>query len=100
MESLILHDQFEEGKKITWIDGLKTYYYLFKTRFVDNDLSTQFSILFSAAYMMYVGSHFSMGTGNFVDDNNYMHNWTFYRIKKKSSLFFVNLFILFYWKSF
>ena len=54
---------YSEGKKITWIDGLKTYYYLFKTRFVDNDLSTQFSILFSAAYMMYVGSHFSMGTG-------------------------------------
>lgn len=53
----------EEGKKITWIDGLKTYYYLFKTRFVDNDTSTQFSILFSVAYMMYIGSHFSMGTG-------------------------------------
>lgn len=54
---------FKEGKKITWIDGLKTYYYLFKTRFVDNDLSTQFSILFSSAYMMYIGSHFSMGSG-------------------------------------
>ena len=54
---------FAEGKKITWIDGLKAYYYLFKTRFVDNDLSTQASILFSAAYMMYIGSHFSMGSG-------------------------------------
>ena len=54
---------YAEGKKITWIDGLKTYYYLFKTRFVDNDFSTQFSILFSAAYMMYIGSHFSMGSG-------------------------------------
>ena len=53
----------EEGKKITWIDGLKAYYYLFKTRFVDNDFSTQASILFSALYMMYVGSHFSMGSG-------------------------------------
>ena len=57
---------FKEGKKITWIDGLKTYYYLFKTRFVDNDLSTQFSILFSSAYMMYIGSHFSMGLGNLL----------------------------------
>ena len=54
---------FKEGKKITWIDGLKTYYYLFKVRFVDNDLSTQVSILFSVAYMMYVGSHFGMGIG-------------------------------------
>ena len=56
----------EEGKKITWVDGLKTYYYLFKIRFVDNDLPTQFSILFSVVYMMYVGSHFSMGTGNLL----------------------------------
>ena len=53
----------EDGKKITWIDGIKTYYYLFKIRFVDNDLSTQVSILFSSAYMMYVGSHFGMGIG-------------------------------------
>ena len=53
----------EEGKKITWIDGIKTYYYLFKIRFADNDLSTQVSILFSSAYMMYVGSHFGMGIG-------------------------------------
>ena len=53
----------EEGKKITWIDGLKAYFYLFKVRFIVNDLSTQISILFSAAYMMYIGSHFSMGSG-------------------------------------
>ena len=53
----------EEGKKITWIDGLKSYYYLFKTRFVDNELSTQFSIIFSIFYMVYVGSHFGMGIG-------------------------------------
>ncbi len=56
----------EEGKKITWIDGLKTYYYLFKTRFIDNTLSTQFSVLFSVIYMMYIGSHFSMGTGTLL----------------------------------
>ena len=56
----------KEGKKITWVDGLKAYYYLFKTRFIDNDLSTQFSILFSAIYMIYIGSHFSMGIGNLL----------------------------------
>ena len=56
----------QEGKKITWIDGLKTYYYLFKTRFIDNDISTQFSILFSSIYMMYIGSHFSKGTGSLL----------------------------------
>ena len=56
----------EEGKKITWVDGIKSYYYLFKTRFIDNDLSTQLSILFSAAYMMYIGSHFSMGSGQYI----------------------------------
>ena len=25
-----------QGKKITWIDGLKSFYYLFKVRFLDN----------------------------------------------------------------
>ena len=53
----------EEGKKITWIDGLKSYYYLFKTRFLENELSTQISIIFSIIYMAYVGSHFGMGVG-------------------------------------
>lgn len=54
---------FEEGKKITWVDGLKSYYYLFKTRFIDNSFSTQISIIFTSIYMLYVGSHFGMGTG-------------------------------------
>ena len=57
---------FAEGKKITWIDGLKAYYYLFKARFIDNDLSTQVSILFSTLYMAYIGSHFGKGTGNLL----------------------------------
>ena len=55
-----------EGKKITWIDGLKSYFYLFKTRFIDNDISTQFSILFSVLYMIYIGSHFGMGSGKIL----------------------------------
>ncbi len=53
-----------QGKKITWIDGLKSFYYLFKVRFVDNSRSTNLSILFSSLYMAYVGSYFGMGLGN------------------------------------
>lgn len=53
------------GKKITWIDGLKSYYYLFKVRFIDNPLSTKISILTSCAYMIYVGSYFGSGVGNY-----------------------------------
>ena len=52
------------GKKITWLDGLKSYYYLFKVRFLDNPISTKISILISSIYMMYVGSYFGMGIGN------------------------------------
>jgi len=57
---------FEEGKKITWVDGLKSYYYLFKTRFINNPLSTQISLVFSACYMSYVGSFFGQGNGKLL----------------------------------
>ena len=53
-----------EGKKITWIDGLKSFYYLIKSRFFDNSTSTNISILYSSIYMAFVGSHFGMGLGN------------------------------------
>ena len=52
------------GKKITWVDGLKSYYYLFKARFIDNTTSTIISIIISAIYMTFVGSYFGMGLGN------------------------------------
>ena len=52
------------GKKITWVDGLKSYYYLFKTRFLDNTTSTLISIIISPIYMTFVGSYFGMGLGN------------------------------------
>ena len=52
-----------EGKKITWIDGLKSYYYLFKARFLDNTPSTLASIIISPIYMTFVGSYFGMGLG-------------------------------------
>ena len=37
-----------EGKKITWFDGIKSYFYLFKTRFIDNDFSILISIIYSS----------------------------------------------------
>ena len=54
------------GKKITWIDGLKSYYYLFKARFLDNTTSTLISIIISPIYMTFVGSYFGMGLGNIL----------------------------------
>ncbi len=53
-----------QGKKITWLDGIKSFYYLIKARFYDNSSSTNLSILYSSIYMSYVGSHFGMGLGN------------------------------------
>ncbi len=53
-----------QGKKITWIDGIKSFYYLIKARFFDNSGSTNLSIAYSAIYMSFVGSHFGMGLGN------------------------------------
>ena len=53
-----------QGKKITWVDGLKSFYYLIKVRFFDNSSSTNISILYSSIYMAYVGSYFGMGLGN------------------------------------
>ncbi len=51
------------GKKISWVDGLKSYYYLFKVRFLDNTASTLTSIIVSPIYMIFVGSYFGMGMG-------------------------------------
>ena len=53
-----------QGKKITWVDGIKSFYYLIKVRFFDNSASTNLSIIYSSIYMAFVGSHFGMGLGN------------------------------------
>ncbi len=53
-----------QGKKITWLDGFKSFYYLIKARYFDNSSSTNLSILYSSLYMSYAGSHFGMGLGN------------------------------------
>ncbi len=56
----------KQGKKITWVDGIKSFYYLIKSRFFDNKTSTNLSILYTSIYMGYVGSHFGMGMGNLL----------------------------------
>ena len=53
-----------QGKKITWLDGVKSFFYLIKSRFYDNSTSTNLSIIYSSIYMAYVGSYFGMGLGN------------------------------------
>tara|TARA_B100000989_G_C19505658_1_gene456411 strand:+ start:32 stop:1063 length:1032 start_codon:yes stop_codon:yes gene_type:complete len=55
-----------QGKKITWVDGIKSFYYLIKARFFDNSGSTNLSIAYSSIYMSFVGSHFGMGLGNTI----------------------------------
>ncbi len=55
-----------QGKKITWLDGLKSFYYLIKARFFDNTPSTNLSIIYTSIYMAFVGSHFGMGLGNTI----------------------------------
>ena len=55
-----------QGKKITWIDGLKSFYYLIKVRFFDNSTSTNLSIIYSSIYMTFVGSYFGSGLGNTI----------------------------------
>jgi len=55
-----------QGKKISWLDGLKSIYYLFKIRFIDNNKYTNLSLIFSIIYMSYVGSYFGMGLGNII----------------------------------
>ena len=52
-----------EGKKITLYDGLLSYYYLFKTRFIQNDLPTLVSLFYSTLFMGYIGTHFGLGIG-------------------------------------
>ena len=52
-----------QGKKITFLDGLLSYYFLIKTRFLQNDTPTSFSIIYSLCFMTYAGTYFGMGQG-------------------------------------
>lgn len=56
----------KEGKKITYIDGLLSYYYIFLARFVQNDITTSISILYSFAFMTYAGTYFGLGIGKIM----------------------------------
>lgn len=57
---------FEQGKKITFYDGLKSYYFLFKERFIQNNIETQISLIYSFLLMSYAGSYFGMGLGKIL----------------------------------
>ncbi len=57
---------FEQGKKITLVDGLKSYYFLFKERFIQNDLATRISLIYSFLFMSYAGTFFGMGIGKIL----------------------------------
>jgi len=85
---------FDEGKKITWKDGLLSYYYLFKTRFIDNEVSILISIVFSFFFMGYVGSHFGLGSGKIMLIILFSIYGLFLGLKNKiASLSFIILFI-------
>ena len=57
---------FEQGKKITIIDGIKSYYFLFRERFIQNDLQTRISLIYSFLFMSYAGTFFGMGKGKIL----------------------------------
>ena len=57
---------FEQGKKITFADGVISYYFLFRERFLKNDFPTQISILYSFLFMTYAGTYFGMGSGKIL----------------------------------
>ena len=57
---------FEQGKKITFIDGIKSYYFLFRERFIQNDLQTRISLIYSFLFMSYAGTFFGMGKGKIL----------------------------------
>ena len=85
-----------EGKKITWLDGLLSYYYFFKIRFIDNDIAILISIFFSSIYMGYIGSHFGMGTGKILTIISFFILGLFIGLKNKiasSSIIFLFIYL-------
>ena len=56
----------DEGKKITIIDGLLSYYYLFRSRFLINNIQTTISLIYATTFMFYVGTFFGMGSGKII----------------------------------
>ena len=56
----------EEGKKITLLDGILSYYYLFVSRFIKNNFETNISLIYSLLFMIYIGTYFGMGLGKIL----------------------------------
>mgnify|MGYP001173415240 CR=1 FL=1 len=86
----------DEGKKITWFDGLLSYFYLFKLRYLDNDISILKSILYSSFYMAFIASYFSMGIGKIILVIVLLILGSFIGLKYKlfpSSLIFLTIFV-------
>ena len=91
---------FNEGKKITWKDGLLTYYYLFKTRFIDNDVSILISTFFSFFFMGYVAIAFRYGIRKNNADNFIFYLRPFFGFKKQNGIFVFDYLIYLFRKSF
>ena len=57
-----------QGKKITFLDGLLSYYFLFKARFLQNDSATLLSILYSFGIIeLFNDNIFSSCTSSIID---------------------------------
>ncbi len=74
---------FEQGKKITLADGLKSYYFLFRERFIQNDIQTQISLVYSFLFMGYVGTYFGMGSGKVLVTILFMNIGLFIALNRK-----------------
>ena len=57
---------YNEGKKITWIDGILGNWYLFKFRFIKNNFRRNFIILLSTLVGLVAGAHFGTGSGKLL----------------------------------
>ena len=57
---------YYEGKKITWLDGLLSYYYIFKFRFIKNNIKNNLLIYLSMTTGLITGLHFGQGIGKIL----------------------------------
>ena len=55
-----------QGKKINFIDGILSYYFLFKARFLQNNLETSISIIYSFIFMLYSATFFTNGNFKYL----------------------------------
>ena len=53
---------YSEGKKITWVDGLLHYWYLFKFRFIKNDFKRSLMLILAVLTSCLVCAHFGHGS--------------------------------------